>query len=1569
MELFYVKNQALHYLCIELYCLRMKTWIKRIGIFLSIPTILAMIVSLLLYIPSFQNFAVRQAMQYASEATGMHIQMERIRLSFPIRLKVQGLLVMPDTIPADTLLSLKELQLQIRPWPLLSKELLVESVGLKQLKLNTGNLIEGMVLKGGVRSVLAKADRISFSSEKATLNKLDLTDAALTLVVTDTTSRPDTVPSEPLNWLFSLDKIDLNRVALALQIPQDSMRVAGFIQEAKLRDGKVDLGNSRYGVKSFRLSQSIIRYDIGEQAALPGIDPSHLALSDVNISLGSLLYSGKELGVVIDRFAFKERSGFEVTKFQGKVKGDSTSLKVPELTLLTPHTAIDLETSIPYTAFNKQPKGELNIHLDGKVGKDDVMALLGDLPESFVQAYPDKELELCLKANGNMKKLELEKAEIRLPGAFDLEAKGYGVWLHKPDKREADLALEGRTDNLGFLLDYLPEESRGNWNIPRHMTLTGDAKMRREQFKTDLLFKEGNGKILLSGAFDQHDERYKVQFAIDSLEPVHFMPNDSLYWMNAKIEVAGQGLNPYDSLAWMKLEGAVSDMRYGKASISDITMKGSLKENNLLFDLNSNYPLAKMDASLNAFLREERIKAMLIADMQHIDLESLHISDVPLTMSFQIFAEAETDMKEKYDADLTLGNWELTTVKGVSRPKTLVLKTRTNYDSTFVSFHAGDLELKMEGNMGPMRLGKQWATVSGELSRQLLQDSAIYLNKLHPLLPETHIQLTAKRDNPIYNFLQIHYMGFKEMQVDAFVSPEKGIGLNAHVHNFLRDTFLLDTMKLAIAEDSVGRLLYQADVIKRKFKRQDPFSLNLSGQLRTRSFDALLRMEDGKGNVGILMGTNVEKEKSGGVSIHFFPDNPILAFSNCTLNPDNYIRIQDMNNMEANFDLRSDNGAYLEIASEEVDSSLNRVNAAFGQIRLKEVSRVFSSYLPNVSGMFNADVQYMPSDSSFTMTVGFNVDSLFYEGKRVGDLLLSTVYLPLSENEHQFDMHFFRDAEEFVQSSLYYRDGKQDSIMGNLSVTEMPLEMLNPFIPGGMAELKGKLLGEISVDGTTGNPDIQGYLQMDSANMFVEMANTTVRFDSKEIGIYDKKIWFNKYKLFASGENPFVINGAVDFSDMSNMTADLKLNARNMQLLNAKRTKQSWVYGKMFVNWNSTVKGPLESLKMRGDLQLLGGTNFTYVLHDSPLTVQDRLSGLVSFTSFDEDTLLMRKRNYSVLPLSGLDMLMTIHIDQAVQINADLTPDQSNHVKLEGGGDLSFQYTPMGDMILNGRYTLTDGTIKYTLPVIPLKEFNVQEGSYVQWTGDVMNPSMDITATERVRTSATLDDNSSRMVNFDVGIQLTQTLENLGLKFILKAPEDASVQEQLARMGEEELAKQAVSMLVSGMYLGGGLAAGKSNLDMGAALNSFLQSEINSIAGSALKTVDINFGMESYDDAESGGKRTDYSFRFAKRFYNDRIRIVLGGRISTGADINQGQAQPFIDNVSVEYRLDRGGTRYVKLFHNKDYESLLEGELTETGAGIVLHKKMDRLRELFIFKRAKKVKPEKDDEEEKDEKN
>lgn len=66
---------------------------------------------------------------------------------------------------------------------------------------------------------------------------------------------------------------------------------------------------------------------------------------------------------------------------------------------------------------------------------------------------------------------------------------------------------------------------------------------------------------------------------------------------------------------------------------------------------------------------------------------------------------------------------------------------------------------------------------------------------------------------------------------------------------------------------------------------------------------------------------------------------------------------------------------------------------------------------------------------------------------------------------------------------------------------------------------------------------------------------------------------FNQYGIYAYNKNPFIINGEVDFNNLSRMTANLKLTANNLQLLNVKKNEESLVYGKLFVNLNSTVRG------------------------------------------------------------------------------------------------------------------------------------------------------------------------------------------------------------------------------------------------------------------------------------------------------------------------------------------------------------------------------------------------------------
>ena len=298
----------------------------------------------------------------------------------------------------------------------------------------------------------------------------------------------------------------------------------------------------------------------------------------------------------------------------------------------------------------------------------------------------------------------------------------------------------------------------------------------------------------------------------------------------------------------------------------------------------------------------------------------------------------------------------------------------------------------------------------------------------------------------------------------------------------------------------------------------------------------------------------------------------------------------------------------------------------------------------------------------------------------------------------------------------------------------------------------------------------------------------------------------------------------------------------------------------------------------------------------------------------------------------------------------DLNTDHSNYVNLEGGGNLRMLYNTTDNLRLIGRYTLNNGEMKYALPIIPLKILTIQSGSYIEFSGDPMNPKLNLSATERMNALVSSQSETNRSVAFDVGVKLTQTLQHMGLEFALDAPEDMSVKNELAAMSTERRSKLAVTMLTTGMYMSDG---NTNSFSMTSAINSFLQSEISNITGNALKSIDLTFGMDK-NTGSNGNLHTDYSFKFAKRFWNNRLSIVIGGKVSSAAETNS-ENQSLIDNVSFQYRLDQTAMRYIKLFYNKNSNDLLEGRITEYGGGVVLRKKMSNITELFDFRKGKNV--------------
>jgi hypothetical protein len=382
-------------------------------------------------------------------------------------------------------------------------------------------------------------------------------------------------------------------------------------------------------------------------------------------------------------------------------------------------------------------------------------------------------------------------------------------------------------------------------------------------------------------------------------------------------------------------------------------------------------------------------------------------------------------------------------------------------------------------------------------------------------------------------------------------------------------------------------------------------------------------------------------------------------------------------------------------------------------------------------------------------------------------------------------------------------------------------------------------------------------------------------------------------------------------------------------------------YGKAFVNIFALMRGPVDNLNMRGRLDVLGTTDMGYILRDSPLTTDNQLDNLVKFTDFRDTAKVVVVRP----PLNGFTMDMTVDVSNGAHIMAYLNADHSNFIDLMGGGTLRMQYTPADNLRMTGRYTLSNGEMKYSLPVIPLKTFTIQNGSYIEFTGDPMNPTLNITATERTKATVSNNNGVGRSVDFDCGVVISKTLNDMGVRFTLDAPEDMQLHGELQSMGVEQRGKLAVTMLTTGMYLADG---NTQPFSMNAALSSFLNSEIGNITGNALRTLDLSFGMDQSLDG-MGNTRTNYSFKFAKRFLNNRLKIAVGGLVSTGAELQQ-RNKSFFDNISLEYRLDDTANKYLSLFFQNNAYDWLDGYTQKYGGGFIWRRRLQHFLDIFRFK-------------------
>ena len=1532
---------GLHYLC------NMKKPIKKalkwLGITVATPIALFLLLAILLYIPPVQNFAVHQVANYLSGNLGMDVRIDKVRLAFPLDLAVHHMTAVEK---GDTLLNADRLRLNVKLMPLFEGRADVDGFELYGLVIDTKSYISDTRIKGHAGQLTAAAHGVDWEKELVNLDHARLHDADIYVTLSDT-AKKDTTESKA-KWNIAVKKVDIERSKVHLQMPGDSMRIYANLGLAALRGGAFDTGRNYYAVKTLQLQDCDVNYDIPYIKPVAGIDPNHIAVKRLTLMLDTLSYNNEGvLRAGLRGLTLHEKCGLDVTRLSGSVYMDTTQLRLPALQLRTPASRIDADVAFDFKAFSAGKGGHCQAMVDASIGYDDIRTLAtGYVDKAYLRALPHRPLAIKGTVSGNIDHLRLPSLTLNMPGVLQASANGYTNYVTK-DWRNGKFNFNLRTKSLAAMRQLMPASLKQSINVPDGLSLRGKAAFNGSRYDADIKAGIGRGSLAAKAKLDVKRETYNVVATAHQLPIASIVRGVPVGPFSGSLRASGSGWDVMSPRASLTADAKVNTLSYERYPLGGISVKANLRGGKAVAHFEADNPLLQGNGHIEALLGRHNYEVAVKASLPNLNLKKLGVTTDTLYFGTDIDIEATANKAfTAYALSGSIANNHFTTQRMSAMAKDILFDLATSRDTTTANISAGDLRLRLGAKGDIPHLGTHLARFANELQKEA-KTYNIDQERLKTYLPVMAFYLDAGRDNPLYNIARMKGYSFSSAYVNLNTDPHVGMTGDARLGALNVGALLLDTIDTHIFQDSTG--VQMRGLVKNGKKSPNPLEVRMRSYVMRSGAGIELSYYDSEGERGVDVGLQAALV-DGGLNIHLYPENPVLAYRNFKVNKDNYIFLGKDNSIRADVDLLADDGTGLKIYGEPKDS-VNDLTVSVNQVNLGELSAVLP-YMPKLSGMLSGDV-HVTDDSQhkqLSAMASLTADNFKYEDMPLGNVGIDAVYLPKTGGEHHASAFISSNGEEVLACNGTYFDRDGGTFEGDAQLHDFPLQMLNGFMAGTDVALKGIAGGDLRVNGSLDKPVINGSLDLDSAHIYSDVYGFDLRTDERALNIKDSRIIFSDYRLFSTGKEPMVLNGTFDMSDFERMRMDFAMRAKNFELINTRKKAQSMLFGKVYANYVGTLKGTTDNLSLRGKLEVLDRTDVTYILKDSPLSVDDRLHDLVQFTNFKDSTQTAQPEKAVD---GGMDITMGISISDAAIFHCNLSDDGQSYVKLEGGGDMTLRMTQQGDMRMTGLFTTNSGEMKYQLPVIPLKTFQIVQGSYVQFTGDVMNPTLNIAAKERTKAVVTEDD-KQRSVAFDVGVKITKPLNDMGLEFTIEAPEDLNIQNQLASMSAEQRGKAAVTMMATGMYMTDETMMSGSGFKANNALNAFLQSEIQNIAGSALKTIDINLGVES-GTSQTGTSTTDYSFQFAKRFWGNRISVIIGGKVSTGADATN-SAESFINNVSVEYRLDQGATRYVKAFYDRDTQDPLEGQLTKTGAGLVLRRKTDKLGELFIFRNKSKKK-------------
>ncbi len=633
-------------------------------------------------------------------------------------------------------------------------------------------------------------------------------------------------------------------------------------------------------------------------------------------------------------------------------------------------------------------------------------------------------------------------------------------------------------------------------------------------------------------------------------------------------------------------------------------------------------------------------------------------------------------------------------------------------------------------------------------------------------------------------------------------------------------------------------------------------------------------------------------------------------------------------------------------------NSGRHASAELEGLNLAELSRVLNSRR-TLGGYLDGTVQW--SDET-GWTGHATVDTLSLGGRAVGRLTAHSHLNPgMPDVDVDAAIHPLRQGatlspdvkdNDIVITGTMRPKTKADDGNLNLAVDVGRLDafFLEEIIPS-IDGVEGSFTGSGTVTGTLQYPIFEASLDLADARFKVPSYNLAFEADGS-VSVDEQGIHIKGLAITDSTGGSAAVDGTLLFNNYQYFSFDVAGRLEELQIMNvsAFTRDQSW-YGTVWTSGDVTLTGPLDGASLHSNnvvtspkselyipiRESTGAIDPGFIIYSDPY---DTLAAAVSRRT----NILARRPATERQFGAGLDMDLNIEAPEGSTIKLVIDPLLGDIITGTGTARIQLQLRE-GDMATYGTFNTTAGDYLFTAGDVFVRRFLISEGT-IQWTGDPLDPTLDIQAEYRTRASrsglpadigGTLQTSLPLIVDLHLSGELNAVQVDLSLSLDQRQEAISDTPLLEAYLNQTDRAAQhASSVLLTNSFL---LSAEGTRNDVlaGSALNSVSQlvtSQLNRYLSHVIPNADFALGVSSDEAVED----LDISAGIALSLLDERL-LIRGHGIYRGQQIDQPGAQGLEGEFIVEIQLSP--TVSADLFYRREGDVLSETLIiSETGVGL-----------------------------------